>query len=349
MRVRLLLPDDRAWASVLGRARHDFYHLPDYVELCARQERAEPRAVLVEDGADVLLQPLLFRPLPDDLRTVTDGVDATSPYGYPGPLVVGDGGFAQRALEAMSARLSEVGVVAIFVRLHPLLNHGLAQLAGAAVWEAHGETVVVDLAESEDEHWRQTRSGHRNEINKAIRTGQVARMDEEWAHAPRFTNIYRQTMERVSASSYYMFDDAYFDELRGALGPRLHLCVVEKYGEIAAAGLFTEVSGIVQYHLSGTDERFVRERPNKLMLHFVRGWAKERGNRWLHLGGGVGGAEDSLFSFKSGFSSGRRPFHTLRLVPRPEVYRALVDARHGDAGRLDGRGFFPDYRRTVGR
>ena len=41
-------------------------------------------------------------------------------------------------------------------------------------------------------------------------------------------------------------------------------------GEIAGGGLSVETRGLLQYHLSGSDHRFQRERPTKLMLHFVR-------------------------------------------------------------------------------
>ena len=78
---------------------------------------------------------------------------------------------------------------------------------------------------------------------------------------------------------FYFFEDAYFEGLRDALGKSLHLCVVEKDGVIAAAGLFVETDGIVQYHLSGTDDAFRTVQSTKLMLHFVRGWAKDRATR----------------------------------------------------------------------
>jgi len=117
-------------------------------------------------------------------------------------------------------------------------------------------------------------------------------------------------------------------------------------GEVASGGLFVETGDIVQYHLSGTNEAFLRERPTKLMLHFVRGWAKERGARVLHLGGGVGAARDSLFAFKAGFSSVRHAFHTLRMVVDERAYRQLADASRGETATdpSDLQGFFPAYR-----
>ena len=123
--------------------------------------------------------------------------------------------------------------------------------------------------------------------------------------------------------------------------------MVDIDGSIAAAGLFTEEDGIVQYHLSGTDETFAQARPTKLMLHFVRGLMKERGNRVMNLGGGLGAARDSLFDFKAGFSKWREPFRTWRVVVDPERYADLSRERQPDKDPDDLSGYFPLYRRAL--
>ncbi len=48
---------------------------------------------------------------------------------------------------------------------------------------------------------------------------------------------------------------------------------------------------------------------------------KGRGNRWLHLGGGVGGDNDPLFAFKAGFSDTRFKNQTMRLILDEPRYR----------------------------
>ena len=85
--------------------------------------------------------------------------------------------------------------------------------------------------------------------------------------------------------------------------------------------------------------------PTKLMMHFVRSWAKDRGNQVLHLGGGVGGDSDSLLQFKVGFSPLRHTFATLRMVIDETDYGRLVAARDPllDPGARSG--FFPLYRK----
>ena len=341
MDVELLGPESPKWQAFLDTTEHDFYHLPRYVELCARGDGAEPCALHVEDGSRRLLLPLLVRPIGDGSR------DAASPYGYPGPLVGGpsDPSFVGEALAAAKNALAGERIVTLFVRGHPLVGPALCA-PGATVVE-HGPTVSIDLTRTAEDLWRHTTSGHRNEISKAIRAGHLARLDERFDHLETFAGIYRETMARLGAAEHYFFTDRYFLDLRDALREGLHLCVVDIGGAIAGAGLFVETGGLVQYHLSGTDPRFVRERPTKLMLHFMRTWAAERGFRRLHLGGGVGGAEDSLFRFKAGFATDRHTFATLRLVCDEDAYGALVRATHPGADPADREGFFPLYRKPA--
>jgi hypothetical protein len=338
MKAALLPPGDPAWDTFLRDVRHDFYHLPAYAALCAEVEGAEARALFVEDGDQRMLVPLLLRSIEADLR------DATTPYGYPTPLVASaPDGFLAEALSFAKGFLAREKIVSVFVRGHPLLGPALPSEVGTVV--THGNTVSIDLAKPTEQLWRETISGHRNEINKAMRAGHRVFFDDTFEYLAPFAKIYRGTMDRVHASAYYFFSDEYFADLRAALGDRLRLCVVEIGGEIAAGSLFVETCGLVQYHLSGTDARFVRERPNKLILHFVRASAKERGCDRLHLGGGLGSAEDSLFKFKAGFSPDRHPFRTLRLVCDEDAYASLAARRAPSADAADRSGFFPIYRK----
>jgi len=325
---------------MLGRVEHDFYHLPSYVELCAKRDGGAPRALLVEDGARSLLVPFVERRI-DEARW-----DATTPYGYPGPLVDGPDPdrFASDALDTARITLRERGCVSLFLRLHPLLGATPRPVGGHLV--QHGTTIAVDLSKSTEEMWSETTSGHRSEILRSVKKGHRAWFDERFEHAERFVEIYLATMARVEAAAPYLFDRAYLDGLRAALGGRLKLGLVSIEEKVVAAALFVATGRIVQYHLSGTDDAFLRERPTKLLLHFVRGWAKERGSRWFHLGGGVGGGEDSLFKFKAGFSRHRSAFHTLRVVVDPDEYATLVRMRAPGADPTDLSGFFPLYRRA---
>ena len=321
LEAHLVEPGATAWTDILAQARHDFYHLPEYVAVSALNDGGEPRGLIVADGERQLLLPLVVRPVEDGLR------DASSPYGYPGPVQTGepDAVFEARALLSGIELLRDMGMVSLFVRMHPLLNPQPPADVGLAV--RHGDTVAVDLTLSEEDLWKQTRRNHRQQIKQALRKGYVVEFDEDWTYAPEFESLYRATMERRSADAYYHFSSTYFDSLREALGDRLHLAVAVLDDTVTAAAIFAVTGDIVQMHLTGHDEQFAADQPMKLLFHEICLWARRQGHRVLHLGGGRGGAEDSLLHFKAGFSPLRHPYHTLRVVIEEAEYARLVGAR----------------------
>lgn len=331
--------DSPRWRHALSRLPHDFYHLPSYSLLEARRLDGECRVFLFTDDGRQWLVPLIFRQIPG-----TSFQDAISAYGYPGPLIEPDGDveFCHRATEAMMTGLKNQGCVSAFIRLHPLLSPA-EPLSRWGELVHHGDTVVIDLQLTEEEMWRQVRRDHRNQINRAHRRGLSVSIDSDWGRFDDFLEVYRQSMTRVSAADSYFFAPDYFRGLRDALGEKMVLCTVEDGDRTMCAGLFSLVCGLVQFHLSGTHNDSLRDRPSKLMLDAVRRWAKDQGANYFHLGGGVGSQRDSLFEFKAGFSRTHVPFHTWRLILDRDIYENLCRA----AGQAPGEAadnFFPLYR-----
>lgn len=333
----LIGADAPEWGAMLDSIPHDFYHLPAYVTMCATRERGRACALHLTMGGRAMLLPLIIRDVEGG------GVDATSPYGYPGPLFTdSDPDFQRIAMVACRKLLRGAGIVSVFIRLHPILNP--IPPAGLGTLVEHGDTVRIDLTGPDGDLWAKLRNNHRRDIVRTRRLGFVARMDEEFRHLDTFKRLYRETMERRGAGAFYFFDDAYFAELRDALGDRLKLCVVERDGDVAAAGLFVRSGSIVEYHLSGTAEESIHLQPTKLMIHHASMWGREQGCQILHLGGGVGANQDSLLHFKLGFSPDRQPFSTLRMVLDLSAYKRLVRAADPGADVSSCDGFFPAYR-----
>jgi hypothetical protein len=345
MNVQLIEPPDMLWQQVLGSARHDFYHLPSYVAFSAAHEGGVARAFYGRGDAGEFLLPVLIRRVPTELVGGEHVYDASSPYGYPAPIgTAGSKGLALflRGVEQVAA---ESNVVTLFVRLHPLLPIPVSEPPSSAVMVQHAQTVYLDLSSPLETLEAGIRSGFRYDIRKLKQAGFSACFNQ-WQHFEAFVDLYHATMSRVSSSEFYMFPTAYFSGLREALEERVHLCTVHSPdGAVAAAGLFVETDGIVQYHLSGTATEFARLAPTKLMLHSAMLWARERGQQYLHLGGGVGSQNDSLFNFKAGFSRLRSEFHTYRAVCDLPCYQKLVDAHERTLGRQIGdTAYFPAYR-----
>jgi len=343
-RPEMLAPSDPEWGRLLRLVAHDVYHLPAYNAFESGTDGRRTTAFAYREGRHVFVLPLMLR--------VVDGteyLDATSAYGYPGPVSnCTDNGFWLRATEALVELLHRERVVTCFVRLHPLLPVDLAALARLGPTPLHGLTVSIDLTLPDDEAWRLIRANHRRAIIRARARGYRLVVDP-WDHLDDFIGMYHETMRRVGASSGYFFESSYFHALPEAVGEHVHLMLVEADGTFISGGIFFEYGGIVQYHLGATRSDWLPEQPSKLMFDIVRRWARSRGNRALHLGGGLGGRStpegNGLFRFKAGFSDRRHPFHTWRVVVDAPAYEQLTRRSLSEADPAVG--YFPAYRNAT--
>jgi hypothetical protein len=342
MRFRFLEATDPLWTQTLAHVPHDVYHRPEWALGFESADGGRAGAVFVEDGERRLLVPLVRRQLDDGEW------DATSPYGYASPVVSHGAGtdFTNAALETAIEALGGAGCVAWFVRMHPLLELPGPIHLGTMI--DHGLTVSIDLQLPEEQLNAQMRKGHRYDINRARRSGIVVHRDDHGEHLEAFVDIYHDTMRRVGARAYYYFSAADVRRQKRLLGSQMQLWVAFDGSEAIGASLFLTASstGFVQYHLSGATERGQRHQPAKLIIDEVQRWGKDAGYRRLHLGGGLGAEEDSLFQFKAGFSPETHTFKSWRAVLRPTSY-AQRCAKAGLSVR-SGIGFFPAYRGNPG-
>ena len=151
MYSEFIAPDSPLWNRFLSNVSHDFYHLPEYVKLSARQEGGEPCAFLAEQGECRLLIPLLIRPIDPAIAPERNILyDASSPYGYPCPLLsLSDHddreNFLRLGLAAFLDGLKKRCVVSAFVRLNPLIDLPEEPLIDVGSLVTHGETVSIDL------------------------------------------------------------------------------------------------------------------------------------------------------------------------------------------------------------
>ncbi len=355
--TRIYTTADRdAWdALVTASCNYDFYHLADYHALA--ESRGEGRALLIEHRRrqDWIALPLLVvenSGLPG--LEGTKVTDATSVYGYPGPISSDPRPpreLCEGFLDAVDHELQRFGVVSVFSRLHPLFDQWLL-LDGRGKRVRDGTTVSIDLTIPAEEQRRRYRKDHKYGVNKLRRDGFVFTIDERRDHLEEFVGIYHENMRRVGAAEQYFFDSHYFENLLRMRNAQWCLALCTYGGRVVCGGVFSLCNGIVQYHLSATATSFLRAAPMKLLIDGMRLWGCEVRAKWFHLGGGLGGKEDTLFKFKAGFSDRRHEFLTWRWVRDPDAYENLVDRRMRRLAKQEPhdvryRGYFPEYRRPV--
>lgn len=342
----------QAWYEVLGRCgQFDVYHLPEYHLAVRSTDGGEAWLVVYEDGPYVAALPLLVRSLDDVPGLRGCGwYDAASAYGYPGLITNCDWhspqaeAFRDGWRQAIRNLLSGLHVVAVFVRQHPLFDTGWMWQDLATV-RPLGQTVVIDVRLSEQEAAKAMRWNHRRDIRDAIKRGIVVAEDPALERLADFKRLYEATMQAVNAEPYYFFPQRYYESIRSHLAGRVKLFFATLEGKPVAASMFFHCGEILQYHLSASDPYLLRDRARggKLIIDTVRRWGNSNGFHWLHLGGGLGGRQDSLFLFKAGFSDLRATYQVVNCIVEPQIYAELVKRRFGTAC-VDSNGFFPAYR-----
>jgi lipid II:glycine glycyltransferase (peptidoglycan interpeptide bridge formation enzyme) len=349
--AEFITPTDPKWKAFLRTVNHDVYHLPEYVLHAAKYEKGEASAFYAEEGGKTVLIPLLFRKLPSCLKAPPDWRDAAAPYGYSSPLLFpgNNASFLDRSLEGFQKASNERNVVTAFTRFHPLMMLPMEEYKRHCEIIKHGMTVFIDLTASNEEFWHGTRENHKRDIAYLNRKGFTI-SHNDWGQLPGFIRMYHAAMDRLGAKPFYFFSHDYFKDLRAALEGHIHFfSTISSEGEMCAGGLFTSLNGIVELHLNATAEKYLSLSPMKLIFSFVREWAKANGNKFFHLGGGVGGQCDSLFRFKAGFSNRTSDFYTGRFVFNQERYEYL-NHLWADFFQQKGElndGFFPMYRREL--
>ncbi|MGI6381367.1 MAG: GNAT family N-acetyltransferase [Anaerolineae bacterium] len=342
--VRTLTPDDEEWTRVLNAMPHDFYHLPAYVRAVAIHEGGRALGCLVRHRDARLFIPLIVREISEDIAGGSGWFDARSPYGYGAPLAQGcEGALLGQMFQAAMEHLRSERIVSVFLRLHPLMPLPEEPLSGLGDLVDQGETVYVDLNKPGEELWNELRSDHQQRISQLKTQGfEVCR--DDWSLLPDFEQAYEETMSKVAADDFYFFGEDFFNALAPLFGSALHLFAVKDTSDrVACAGLYGSCCGLAQNFLSATYTAHRSDSPARLMQYAVVEWGKQKGDEALHLGGGLGGAKDGIFRYKSGFSPLRAHYKTLRLITDPAKYDRFVSRRlAGD--RKTSEGFFPQYR-----
>lgn len=349
MKSTVITASDKAWSEGLSRLRHDFYHQPGFHLLEAERLGGDARAIVIESGEALFFAPFLLRDVPGSAPGASR--DATPVYGYPGllasPDALASGRFMKEALGYLKMELAKLDVCAAFLPLHPILSNKIAEFIPSGEISELGKTVSFDLNLDEGTLWAQIKKGHRGVLNKCKRIGLESSVVSYQEGLDELIETYLDTMNRVAAKNTYFFERSYFERLKDS-GEEVHLCHVKRDGLVAAACVFFERCGIMQAHLGGTKTVQMRHSPFSYLFYSMALWGKERGLDYLHIGGGVGGSNDRLLSFKEGFSRLRHDWLAWRLIIDVELYEHQIAKRAKELRKkledIRQEKFFPLYR-----
>jgi len=289
---------------------------PRYVAADARRDPAlTPLFLCVEAGGDRWLHALHTTVVPG-----TGWCDASSPYGYGGPIATTDAAdFVRFAWQAYTQWMREAGVLVEYVRFHPLLAN--ERWYGGRVQDNRA-VVCVDLHTGDLEAGYSVRT--RQAVRKAAAAGVVYEELPFSGDAPAFGPFHRAAMQAMDADPFYLFDDAYFEAMGRMPGATLAVCREAGADAWLAAALLLDGAGVREYHLAASSDGGRRLGAASLLLHRAALQAREGGCTQLYLGGGTDASEDNpLLFFKSGFSRQRLAYRTGSAVFDADGYARL--------------------------
>jgi len=342
-------PKDRQkWRSICQSFKEiDIFYYPEYVYLFERKGDGKAHCFVYYDGENgIVIYPFLRRrinelPIFNDISD--DLTDIISPYGYSGYLRNISAVNMSNFINAFHNYCLQNNIVSEFIRFHPILNN-FSYCSDNINIREWNQTVVVDLSLSMDDIWQNISPSCRNKIKKAQKNHVEIIHDRNFDHLDDFCNLYTDTMKRLQAEEYYFFSKSWFKELIKLLPHNSALFHGVYNSSIIMSGIYIFDRDFIHYFLSGSIYETRHMGANNLLLYEVSIWAKPRGFKYLHLGGGYQ-QDDSLYRFKASFSRLKTPFYIGNVIHDHDCYHYLARRRESAASKESKYSqFFPAYR-----
>ena len=347
------LSDKKNWHDYLRRLDHqDVYYTPEYCEIHERNGDGKAQLYVYEEGEKIVIYPYLLRKLSalPHLKEVVkkhgELYDITTPYGYGGPLTnvkqdTESISFLTRFTESFKQYCQSSNVISEFIRFHPLYQNqeGFPSIEKAYI----RDTIYVDLTKEYEEIWSNYDTKNRNRIRKSMSYDLRIQHRNRKDDIEEFLRLYNATMKRTGAKEYYNFSRNYFKNTFELLSDNMELIeVVTKNEKVVMSVIFMYGDEFIHYHLLGSDYEYLSLATNHFIVDYAIKWAKERGFKAMHLGGGYAGNDDSLYKFKKHFNKkGALPFYIGTQIHNRMIYQELSSSIPEEF-----QGYFPVYRHS---
>ncbi len=325
------------WRAQLAHmGEMDSTYLPEYhLAYSLRIEGSTPLLWYYESGEKHFCYPFLLTPVLIGGEP-TGYHDISSMYGYTGPLARStESAFLAEAWQAFDNYTHEQNIIAEFIRFSPFNNNENMAHPKTNV-EENRKLAASYLPDNEEGLLKALGAKTRNMLRKAERSGLVSRELALPEYLPAFRTLYDETMSRNQAPEFFLYDDAYWNELlKLKEGLRLFGVFAEDKLVAAAMAVVHGKSGL--YHLGASLPDYARQGAGNLsMFEMSRSLMKDGVNFINMTGGRTTAGDDPLLLFKKSNATGLANFYIGKRVINHEAYQQVTDKWQAYEGHAPG-------------
>jgi len=246
--------------------------------------------------------------------------DLETVYGYGGICCNTDEkAFIDKALKLYSKYCFDNKIISEFTRFHPFnTSHSLMNSYYDLLIEDR-DIVYVDTSITKEKRWKNYSSKMRTILRKCNKDLIFRRS----THLDSFQCLYKKTMQKNNADSFYFFDETYFEKL--LLLKNIELYEVLYNNVVISSSFFMFSENFGHYHLSANDYEYRKCNANYFILDCIFEIAYEKNIPVFHLGGGRSNYEDdTLLKFKEKFSYLKKKFYISGKIFDKKIYDKYI-------------------------
>ncbi|UJF26175.1 GNAT family N-acetyltransferase [Planococcus sp. 107-1] len=339
------------WNEIVkGFTNFDVYYLAEYTKAFEVHGDGEPilfyyqgnnfKAINVVMKRDIALDEKFEGEIPAQTY-----FDIATPYGYGGFLLEGEVTEENISLlnREYSSICNEKGIVSEFVRFHPILKNSNRLTSMYDVVDL-GKTITMKL-ETPEQIWNDLIGKNRNVIRKARNAGIKIYWGRNSQLIENFIEMYNATMEKDNAKDYYYFKEDFYASVLEDLRYNSMIFYAVYEEKIISMSMILFSNNQMHYHFSASVKNHQHLAPTNLLLLEAACWGAKNGYKTLHLGGGLGSQEDSLYKFKKAFNKNSDTIFSVgKKIFSEDIYIELLKINKGNHTKESTSNFFPKYR-----
>ncbi|MED1205201.1 lipid II:glycine glycyltransferase FemX [Heyndrickxia acidicola] len=341
MRTFKIIEDHTEWKKILEFFPSiDCYYSFEYGQLFAEMEDGVLLGAYFEEEQSKIFYPVIKRKISSAKEEIFDIV---TPYGYGGPFIQGQKGSVTRFCQMFNEYCKKNNIITETIRFHPLYQNYQYFVHDMEV-DYIRQTTAVDLSRSIEEIRSNYSTMNKRNIHKASEHHLTCSVVEKSNDNIRvFMDLYKETMDRNGANSFYYFNESYFNnQLKDNEFCKTYLLFAKKDRDVLAGVLVFIGKEYAHYHLGASKTEYLHLKPNNLLFDFMIEFCKQKNTKLLHLGGGYKEL-DGLFKFKTSFTNNNCFLYFMgKKIHDQSRYRSLIESIQEDF--ILNHDYFPLYR-----